>query len=358
MKKTLIALAALAVVSAASAQSTVTLYGLVDVWAGAVTVDNGTNSVTNTKLDSGGVNGSRWGMKGTEDLGGGLKAIFDLQSGFSLDTGAGGQGESNSPTTTTSTLFGRSAWVGLTGGFGSVKFGRISSISYDLAGASNAVFDSALSPSTYTARINDQGTFAKNPIANGLGNTNRLNNSIRYDSNAMSGLVLSGQIGLTENKTATTDAGAIYALGATYTAGPIAAQFSYTTEKPTGAIADAAKFAFLGGSYNFGVATLKANVAKASNIGFVNGAADNEYQIGVDVPVSSALTLSTSYAYAKDNSTASVTNEKRTGLGLGAAYTLSKRTFVYGGLVNVTKTNDGLADATTRVIALGLQHRF
>ena len=74
MKKSLIALAVMAVSGAAMAQSTVTLYGILDASIGRV--NNGT--VTQTKIDSGNLNTTRFGIKGTEDLGGGLKANFLL----------------------------------------------------------------------------------------------------------------------------------------------------------------------------------------------------------------------------------------------------------------------------------------
>jgi len=83
MKKSLVFLAVLAASGVTMAQSNVPLYGVVD--AGFTHEDNGSTSVS--RLDSGLLNGSRWGLKGTEDLGGSLNALFVLESGFSLDTG-------------------------------------------------------------------------------------------------------------------------------------------------------------------------------------------------------------------------------------------------------------------------------
>ncbi len=99
MKKSLIALAAMgAFAGAAQAQSSVTLYGVVDANieyvnnVGVVpTAANGFNrgpAHSVARMDPGGLSGSRWGLRGTEDLGGGLKALFVLESGFSSDTGA------------------------------------------------------------------------------------------------------------------------------------------------------------------------------------------------------------------------------------------------------------------------------
>ena len=113
MKKSLLALAVLgAFAGAASAQTNVTVYGLVDAGIQRTDTDN---SGARWGLDSGLQSGNRLGFKGSEDLGGGLSAIFTLESGFNLDDGTQAQG---------GRLFGRQAWVGLNGGFGTVKFGR------------------------------------------------------------------------------------------------------------------------------------------------------------------------------------------------------------------------------------------
>ena len=113
MKKSTSALAFLSVLSASAlAQSNVTIYGIVD--AGLVRESGGpTGSVTN--LSSGVASGSRIGFKGKEDLGGGLAAVFQIENGFNVDTGAAGQ---------SGVLFGRQAFVGLSGKFGAATLGR------------------------------------------------------------------------------------------------------------------------------------------------------------------------------------------------------------------------------------------
>lgn len=113
MKKSIVALAVLgALAGTASAQSSVTVYGVVD--AGIVAEKGGAGGSV-TKLTSGVASGSRIGFKGSEDLGGGLSALFLLENGFAVDNGALGQG---------GLLFGRQAFAGLGGGFGTVTFGR------------------------------------------------------------------------------------------------------------------------------------------------------------------------------------------------------------------------------------------
>ena len=85
MKKTLIALAVLAAAGAAMAQSSVTLYGIADVWVGSIKDGVGASSLT--EVGSGGFNTSRLGVQGSEDLGGGLSAVFKLEGNLGIDTG-------------------------------------------------------------------------------------------------------------------------------------------------------------------------------------------------------------------------------------------------------------------------------
>jgi predicted porin len=123
MKKSLLALAVLsAFAGVASAQSSITLYGRVD--AGYTRFDpkqgNTTDLSATSGLAAGNLGGNRWGIRGSEDLGGGLKGVFVLESGFSLDDGTSGQG---------GRLFGRQAYMGLTGGWGGLVMGRLAAFS-------------------------------------------------------------------------------------------------------------------------------------------------------------------------------------------------------------------------------------
>lgn len=152
MKKTLLALALAAVCGAASAQSSVTLYGTLDVGYGRAT---GASEAIN---DSKGFqqlgnfnNTSNWGLKGTEDLGNGLKANFDLQSAINPENGS-------------SSGFNRSAWAGLSGGFGEVRFGRQFSVAddiitaYDFNGGSNSTSAFNLTGANISGWVNGAGS--------------------------------------------------------------------------------------------------------------------------------------------------------------------------------------------------------
>jgi len=122
MKLFAAAVAALAA-GGAYAQSSVTLYGVID--AGVEYSNHAQPSSSShdvVRLNSGGMSGSRWGLRGVEDLGGGLKGVFVLESGFSVDTGTSGQ---------SSRLFGRQAFVGLSSQYGQLTLGRHQTPFYD-----------------------------------------------------------------------------------------------------------------------------------------------------------------------------------------------------------------------------------
>ena len=134
MKKSLIALAALAAVGAASAQSSVTLYGVIDAgytWARETNIWMGTKTErTRTGFTSGNLSGSRWGMKGQEDLGNGLAAVFNVEAGFDSINGD------------FTTGFNRRAVVGLKGSFGQVLVGRDDTPLDNLASGNYQAIDS------------------------------------------------------------------------------------------------------------------------------------------------------------------------------------------------------------------------
>jgi predicted porin len=247
MKKSLIALAVMAASGAAMAQSNVTLYGIVDLWVGSV--EDGLNAKSVTKLDSGGVNGSRWGLKGSEDLGGGLKAVFKIESGFSADTGVGKGGPN------------RQSYVGLEGGFGTVTFGNVWTAMDDIVGASNSGFDSALSASNNVLVVNS--IYASNP-----------GNSIKYVSPSFGGFSAGFTHSLKEGGAVADDPATVDVdesaghdgitdFSVSYGAGPIAANFSYQIKKNFEAAGVDQKFTALNGSYDLGMAKLLAKIGRA-----------------------------------------------------------------------------------------------
>lgn len=322
MKKSLIALAVMAAAGAASAQSSVQLYGIADVWVGSEKV---TGAKAVTKVESGGISGSRWGIKGSEDLGGGLKAIFTLEQGFALDTGVAASG------------FNREASVGVVGNFGEVKLGKVWTAYDDVQAASNPVFDSALTPS---AKAFASTGYMANP-----------SNGVKYTSPSYAGF--NGIVSYAFDEKTAGNA-EVSAVALQYANGPFAAAVAYQTEQAVGS-ANSTDYTNLNASYNLGVVTLKGVYAQRE---VDNGSKDQEYQIGVDYPLASNLILSAGYAYSENENAAGVKQSDNSGLGLAAAYLLSKRTTAYAG-VRSTKLDKVVGtDVTTNVYAVGVKHAF
>jgi predicted porin len=375
MKKSLVALAVLAASGAAMAQSSVTLYGVLDTFFGATNIENSRNaasaSVTTTVLNSGSVNGTRWGMKGSEDLGGGLKAIFDLQSGFGIDNGGAQQG---------GLLFGRESFVGFQGGFGTVVLGRVSLPFYDNEGMNDAMLNSSVSAQSNVMRTANNwsnggltGAFEASALG---GYALRGNNAVRYESPNFGGLVGTIAYSMDEKTQSTapqgnTANGAVTSASLVYAGGPVSGVVAYQVETPyqpagVGAIgtvyagtnASDRSFFRLSGQYDFGTIIAKAGFGRADHVNFIQDAKTNEFQIGLDYKLSAALTLSGGIASSKDDSIGATPEVKRTAFTLGGKYVMSKRTFLYGGYEAGKQEKAGLPDAKESIFAIGMQHRF
>jgi len=161
--KTSLALGTVAVASisfapgAARAQSSVTLYGIADV--GIEYLNNTSAGGSQVREVSGNLSGSRWGLKGVEDMGGGLKALFNLEAGFNINDGTSSQstrGLGTNPTTT-SRLFGRQAWVGLSYKGQQLTFGRQNALIYE----QSVTFDPMGVSSRYSALSLDYALAAR-----------------------------------------------------------------------------------------------------------------------------------------------------------------------------------------------------
>lgn len=353
MKKNLIALAVLAASGLASAQSTVTLYGLVDAYLGTQKINGlsqtGVNLANPVGGSGGGLQTSRFGLKGSEDLGGGLKANFVLEAGFDPSTGAANNYTSPFTGASSSAIFGRQSWVGLSGGFGEVRLGKMWTPYDEVKGSGAAAFDANI--------------FA--PAANvwaSNGYEDRPGNAIYYATPNFSGFSAAAMYSFGENKTPTNSAGKIISVNVKYAGGPVAAALAYQTQKASGAVADATKFTQLNGSYDFGVVKLLGAYGQVKNGASPWGTAvdkSKEYQIGLDVPLGSAFTLSGGYAHSKDNQVAGGPDITRKGFGLAGLYALSKRTNLYAGAQNAKQDAYGLVgENKITVYAIGVRHTF
>jgi predicted porin len=335
MKKLLIATAALAMVAGtAQAQSSVTAYGMVGFEIGQDDLETGAkNTVTgsgsgdkSTQLGT-----SVIGFKGSEDLGGGLKAEFNLEG--SLNSNNGQTGTSNATTTTNlseSTFFDRQAWVGVSGGFGSIRMGRQNNALKDIDGFGET-----------GANLFD------NDAAGGL--QNRDARTIKYISPSFNGV--------TATISNSSDVGALNAGGGlevnaynlTYKNGPLTVAYGNAERKETTGFVT--KETVIGGSYAAGFATFDASYQMAEISTSANGGEADTMQFGVHIPVGKQLAVKVNYTDLDYNGTS---NLDTTYVGALAVYSLSKRTSVYAGY-RAESGNNG-ADEDTAVV--GINHSF
>jgi predicted porin len=348
MKARLIVLATLSTLGGvAAAQSNVTIYGVAD--AGIAYTNNGNPAGNTWSLASGQQSGSRLGFKGTEDLGSGLSAIFTLENGFNLDTGTLGQS-----TATTSRLFGRQAWVGLAGGFGSVKLGRQQT---ELYSALDAVDPFHINLAGNAQRVFGAGTYATDPLQ-------RTDNTVSYSTPNFNGLTGSVSYGFGE-VAGNTSANRNVGVGASYVNGPLNVQFAYRKANTVavGGVTGDERATLIGGTYDFGVA--KAHVAFADNKlpSATGDGKDRNYLLGVSAPVGSAGTVLASWTR---NDVRDVSEGKSDQYAIGYTHALSKRTNLYTSY-SYTKNDDGvalntynssIAGANVKTFNAGIRHLF
>ena len=310
MKLFAAAVAALAA-SGAYAQSSVTLYGVVDAgltYANKVPNTTGGGS-SRFGLDSGGLSGSRWGLRGVEDLGGGLKGIFNLESGFNLDTGTSAQG---------GRLFGRNAYVGLQGQWGQLTLGRQQNLLYDFS----LIYDPMAIATRYSLASQDQYF------------SGRADNAVKYVG-TFGGLGVSALYSFNRDgneQAGLNKLGREWSLGANYAGGPFGVGVVYDqSNNTTAALVDnKEQRATVALTYAFGPAKLyggyrwyKANYAQAGQSGNLRS---NLYWAGVGYQATPALSL-TGTAYYQQFKNSATGNPWL--FVVGTDYALSKRTDAY-----------------------------
>lgn len=327
MQKKLIALAVAGLISApAFAQSNVTIYGVVDAFVGFG--DNG-KDVDFVGVESGGLSGSRLGFRGTEDLGNGLKGVFVIEQGFNVDNGSGLGGAS------------RQAFVGLNGGFGTVSLGRQYAPGFDYQ--YDALASAAISPQAILS-----GGLTITPGSNA-----RWDNSIAYNG-AFSGLKVRAIYGMGNDSTAKSaaDSKLTYTvpgleagkdvsdddrigLGVEYGNGPLKVGAVYHLVKSAN---EDQKEWLVGGSYNFGMATLALSYQDYQDQGGASGVDGSLWQVGAIVPVGAAGNVHIAYGERDDDAA----DGKASSVTIAYTHAMSKRTTAYAGYNN-TDNDPGLA---------------
>lgn len=335
MKKSILALAAIATLSAAgaaSAQSSVTVYGRMDASVGS----NRVNGVSTTQVFSGNLTTSRIGFRGTEDLGGGLKANFQLESALTVDDGTAG-----------GLQFRRASWVGLSGGFGAVRLGLMDSPYkdvYDL-GISNNLFDSEFTPTKVAYLSGAVGTAA------GVSDfTSRPSNMVRYDTPRIGGFSASLGYSLDEDPANSAD---LTALNLRYRVGKLDVGFGYQ-DQSNNTLASDRNFTVLSAAYDLGVARVSGQYQITDQ---ANGLEDRDYAIGVTVPVGK-FDISAGYAKGKSELNGLSSGDGKA-FAIGATYTMSKRTRLYAGWLDGDVDNgSGVQARERRLYAVGIRHDF
>ena len=212
MKKNLIALAILGAFSgAALAQSNVTLYGILDV--NFQYNDPEGSGISSTRgINGGHQSGNRWGVRGSEALSPNLNAVFTLEGGFDIDTGMQGQG---------SRLWGRQAWAGLSGGWGTVVAGRVATFS-----SGTGSFDMFGNTDPFLTGFGDASLGSTFTSAGAL----RLDNSVLYQSNTYGGFKFGAGYSFNGNGQEAAGSGnnnRVLFLGASFARGPFFAAITY-----------------------------------------------------------------------------------------------------------------------------------
>ncbi|GFN25004.1 porin [Achromobacter denitrificans] len=334
-----IATPVLAAVSAGD--SSVTLYGLIDMGFRTDSNDHQSRS----SIESGIAGQSRWGLRGQEDLGNGLKATFQLESGFNGANGSNTQGR----------LFGRQATVGLKGGFGEIRMGRQVVLGY-------AWTPFVASPFGVSWSRNSIGTTFGYKSGD-FGADGRISNSVLYFTPKWNGL--EAAIGYSfdaemQQGFATGDNDRVTTAGLRYSNGPLVVAATYEQLNPSNQTPDrrdAKNFQF-GVAYDFEIIKLHAGYNEQRDInlnpapGYVAAGNDRDraYTFGVSVPVGSGRVMA-SYQNA--------VLSKSSGIGLAYQYYLSKRTNLYV-MFNDTDTRNFRRDedVSRRQFGFGIQHSF
>ena len=383
MKKISAALAAFAglAASAAHAQSSVTLYGLID--AGVMYTNNvkkGNSQGALVQATSGNINGSRFGLRGSEDLGGGLQAIFVLENGYNVQNGKLGQNNR---------LFGRQAFAGLSSRqLGTLTLGR----QYD------SLVD-FVAPLSGTAGTFGDASFAHPFDNDNLNHSVRMSNAVKYTSANYAGLKFGGLYAFSNNTDFSLNRA--YSAGVSYSNGPFKAAAGYlqingsnSTTNTAGAVdlaesaangtggfqlgADVQRTAGAALSYGFGPLTAgfvytHSQFQNSASFGATHGSMrfDN-YEVNGKYALTPALSLGAAYTYtdAHVSGTSSFgADPKWNQVNLQAVYALSLRTDVYAeamyqhvsgkGYTAFINTAGGASSTGNQVVGtVGLRTRF
>jgi len=337
------------------ADSSVTVYGVLD---SGLEVSRSGNGTVKREV-SGGAMGSRFGLRGAEDLGGGLSAVFRLEQGLNLDDGTLGQGARG---------WGREASVGLSSkALGTVQLGRLPTPYYAMSSyidAFNWMGAGGLPALTRS------GAAVRQVLPNLI--NAREDNAVGYVSPSLGGAELRAMVAAGEGSTSI---GRAYGLSGRYLGGPVDVVAAYTRQDGAGDGSGSVSSFLAGGSFDFGMAKLFAGIsdernscttctgalARSSGVAGTNASAFRVYNVGARVPFG-AMTAIVQLARVDDRSVYAVDPGSRdaTWATIGAEYAFSKRTLIYSALGTIGNKNgsqyalgSGTAQQPAGVVAAG-----
>lgn len=402
MKKTLVAVSVLGAFAGSALAAGVQLYGILDTGVGYSHIDmdtSGVDDVDSFEMKSGVGSGSRWGLKGTEDLGNGLTVGFILENGFDSDDGS---------EDSTGVMFNRESSLFLEGSFGKLAFGRMGALNSGQSSWSKVGMINAFGTSygEFTAQASNVFSLA-----------GQWDNMIAYETPDFAGFKLFTQYGMGSNDNENeSSSNRFYSLGVTYNNGPFAGYFAvdsinYKTAKfskgewpNNGDDIDDSLTVTLGGSYDFDVVKIYLGAqyfdeVRLSSLGGVTNQiyGDTTYDDRVTTPINELLkfkgygisltgdaplgggTAMFGVGYLDAEAADSmdrvldISHQRQTSIdikryvvSLGYSYPFSKRTDVYG-VASYMKdqTDTGFSNGTTEEwdpsaynIYVGLRHRF
>jgi predicted porin len=375
MKKTLFAFAVAGAFSgAAFAQSTSTIYGILDIdirhTNNQPCAAPATGACSLTKMEEGAFNGSRIGFKGTEDLGGGTSALYQIEAGYAAYNGQSGQ---------QGQLFGRQVWAGLSDkSAGTVKFGRQYGVTFTTIGDMEVLgwgnqnensWEAALVGIRFDNTVKYSNDFGGSPVIlelqyspGGQAGTNSLGTTEGFDVKYAQGPLSVGGVwseskaGNSAVQTKLTN----YAIGGAYDAGVAKAYVHYLNSKRDPGFAKA-------GSLSGGPL---ANTSFLNNTGNTTQRTDKYWEIGASIPAGTQWSFLVAYMYDKIDSLDSAGESgKITTAAAYADYALSKRTDVYLGLDHSSLKDAAVTAANSPIgtfagqesrtgLDFGFRHRF
>lgn len=360
MRRTIFAVALFGALPCTVAAQSVTLYGVADVHISHFRNDDGSI----TSMGSGGLGGSRFGMRGEEKLSDRLDAIFVLEGGYNINTGTSAQG---------GRFFGRRAFVGLRSkDYGTIIAGRLQGLGYEFSGSYDPMM---FAPGSVIGSLTGESRRAwmYNPLADPA----RMDNAVLYKTPKFNGFQLAYQHGFRAAPSNTTPRSKSYDLASiTYEEGSLS--MTYAFGRSTGTTYNSAvtmsqtEHAF-GVRYEIPWATLFGTYQIRKTDGY--GGKDTAWQVGARVPVSQAGRIH--FAYGRSNNDTPVTTDDTADWGLrswavGYVHSLSKRTSLYAyfkqldnrGNARQTIFPPGGLPAPSRLgdrvtaVGVGIQHRF